>query len=518
MMKTCPWICIVFHIILSFNLPTNGENILVFAPLPIKSHFGGFQALFRELAFRGYNVTVISFFPLDKPIKNYNEIVIPFNKSFETTIPPMIMTGRHFLTVIPLSWYFTVKRAYNVLSSTVLQEFIQNDDSKFDLVLVFTFGQSYCVTLGHKYNAPIINLNVLMLWQSNSKWIGEPSTYSYIPDARAGVTPKMSFTERIKNSIIGFLQLYPEDFIHLPKYKDIMDTFFKYPGWETRPSMEDMLKNVSLTLVNAHFSVGITRPYLPGTVEVGGLHIKEAKQLSGKFLEFIESAEHGVIYFSFGTIVNPVLLPKEKIQVFVNVFKKLKQKIMWKWKGEIPFNLSDNVMLREWYPQEDILGHTNIKLFITHGGLHSLEEASYNAKPLIGIPFFGDQHMNMRIVEEKGFGKMIDIQTINEESLLSSIIEVLENPKFKENSIRQSSLYKDQEMKPIDRAVYWVEYVIRHKGASHLKSKSVELNSIQYFLIDILVVFLISVAIILVTIYIVFITLKYTFIFKTKND
>ncbi|XP_050533047.1 UDP-glycosyltransferase UGT4-like isoform X2 [Daktulosphaira vitifoliae] len=398
MMKTCPWICIVFHIILSFNLPTNGENILVFAPLPIKSHFGGFQALFRELAFRGYNVTVISFFPLDKPIKNYNEIVIPFNKSFETTIPPMIMTGRHFLTVIPLSWYFTVKRAYNVLSSTVLQEFIQNDDSKFDLV------------------------------------------------------------------------------------------------------------------------VGITRPYLPGTVEVGGLHIKEAKQLSGKFLEFIESAEHGVIYFSFGTIVNPVLLPKEKIQVFVNVFKKLKQKIMWKWKGEIPFNLSDNVMLREWYPQEDILGHTNIKLFITHGGLHSLEEASYNAKPLIGIPFFGDQHMNMRIVEEKGFGKMIDIQTINEESLLSSIIEVLENPKFKENSIRQSSLYKDQEMKPIDRAVYWVEYVIRHKGASHLKSKSVELNSIQYFLIDILVVFLISVAIILVTIYIVFITLKYTFIFKTKND
>lgn len=51
--------------------------------------------------------------------------------------------------------------------------------------------------------------------------------------------------------------------------------------------------------------------------------------------------------------------------------------------------------------------------------------------------------------------------------------------------MRQSLVYKDQPMKPLDRAVYWVEYVIRYGGAGHLKSDSIGLNDLQYFLFDI---------------------------------
>lgn len=39
-------------------------------------------------------------------------------------------------------------------------------------------------------------------------------------------------------------------------------------------------------------------------------------------------------------------------------------------------------------------------------------------------------------------------------------------------------------MKPLDRAVYWVEYVLRHNGTSFLKISSPTLNYIQYFSID----------------------------------
>lgn len=53
---------------------TKTANILVFTPLPIKSHFRGFQPLFIELSRRGHNVTVASSFPLDKPIENYTDI------------------------------------------------------------------------------------------------------------------------------------------------------------------------------------------------------------------------------------------------------------------------------------------------------------------------------------------------------------------------------------------------------------------------------------------------------------
>lgn len=41
-------------------------------------------------------------------------------------------------------------------------------------------------------------------------------------------------------------------------------------------------------------------------------------------------------------------------------------------------------------------------------------------------------------------------------------------------------------MKPCDRAVYWVEYVIRNRGAENLKSDSIGLNDLQYFLFDVL--------------------------------
>lgn len=76
-----------------------------------------------------------------------------------------------------------------------------------------------------------------------------------------------------------------------------------------------------------------------------------------------------------------------------------------------------------------IIGHPNVRLFITHGGVHSLEEATYNALPIIGIPFFGDQYTNMILAERNGIGKMVDHVNINEKSLLSAINEVLNDPK-----------------------------------------------------------------------------------------
>jgi len=49
--------------------------------------------------------------------------------------------------------------------------------------------------------------------------------------------------------------------------------------------------------------------------------------------------------------------------------------------------------------------------------------------PIVGIPFFGDQHMNMKLAERNGIGKMVDHIGLNENSMLSAINEVLTNPK-----------------------------------------------------------------------------------------
>jgi glucuronosyltransferase len=49
-----------------------------------------------------------------------------------------------------------------------------------------------------------------------------------------------------------------------------------------------------------------------------------------------------------------------------------------------------------------------------------------------------------------------------------------------------SSINKDQPQTPLERAVWWTEYVIRHKGAKHLRAASLDLAWYQYLLLDVL--------------------------------
>lgn len=68
-----------------------------------------------------------------------------------------------------------------------------------------------------------------------------------------------------------------------------------------------------------------------------------------------------------------------------------------------------------------------------------------------------------------------------------------------ENAKQLSERYRDRPMSPLDTAVYWIEYVIRHKGAPHLRTAAVDMPLYQYLLLDViaflLVVFISTLAI-----------------------
>jgi len=65
-------------------------------------------------------------------------------------------------------------------------------------------------------------------------------------------------------------------------------------------------------------------------------------------------------------------------------------------------------------------------------------------------------------------------------------------------------------MKPLDKAVYWIEYVIRHNGAHHLKTAGNQLNWIQFLSIDVMLVILITIYLFLIiTFYIMKIMCKW---------
>ena len=57
---------------------------------------------------------------------------------------------------------------------------------------------------------------------------------------------------------------------------------------------------------------------------------------------------------------------------------------------------------------------------------------------------------------------------------------------FRENMQKFSAISKDTPDKPLDRAVWWTEYVLRHNGAHHLRSSVMDLTWYQYLLLDVI--------------------------------
>lgn len=59
-----------------------------------------------------------------------------------------------------------------------------------------------------------------------------------------------------------------------------MNEHFKnYPGFENLPSLAEMQNNISLFLVDNHFSLSYSRPYLPNAVDFGGLSVNTGEKL-----------------------------------------------------------------------------------------------------------------------------------------------------------------------------------------------------------------------------------------------
>jgi len=76
-----------------------------------------------------------------------------------------------------------------------------------------------------------------------------------------------------------------------------------------------------------------------------------------------------------GSALKGARMPKKYQLLFMNAFAQLKYKVVWKWEIGSMDDLPSNVKLSDWLPQQDLLAHPNVKLFITHGGFGSITEA-----------------------------------------------------------------------------------------------------------------------------------------------
>ena len=103
-----------------------------------------------------------------------------------------------------------------------------------------------------------------------------------------------------------------------------------------------------------------------------------------KLRNFLDSGgKEGVIYVSFGSVLKASVMSEDKRKALLSVFGKLKQKVLWKWETDYMEDKPSNVMLHKWLPQQDVLGHPNVKLFVSHGGQSSFQETVCHQKPAV---------------------------------------------------------------------------------------------------------------------------------------
>ena len=100
-----------------------------------------------------------------------------------------------------------------------------------------------------------------------------------------------------------------------------------------------------------------------------------------------------------------------------------------KWDTEDIDGKSENVMIKKWLPQADILAHPKLKLFISHCGLGSIVESKYLGIPILGLPMFGDQMMNADLAVQEGWVIQMDLKTLDEDEFYKNIQELLHNEK-----------------------------------------------------------------------------------------
>lgn len=143
-------------------------------------------------------------------------------------------------------------------------------------------------------------------------------------------------------------------------------------------------------------------------------------------------------------------------------------------------------MIRKWLPQNDILAHENVILFLSHGGVFGMVESVWHGVPLLITPFFGDQHRNAMRATRSGYGKLLPFFDITNETLMNSLQDVITNESYLNKAREISSIFKANLVTPMDEAMFWIEYVCEFNGAPHLKSSATNMSWFTYLLLDVL--------------------------------
>nr|XP_018909896.1 PREDICTED: UDP-glucuronosyltransferase 2A1-like isoform X2 [Bemisia tabaci] len=398
---------------------------------------------------------------------------------------------------LPLLWKALARIARKQLQSETFLQFdrrVAAERINFDLFIVEFYYLPFSCAILRNYtkSAPIITLSSMPTDFLTEETLGSYEHLSYSPSLFSDYTDRMSLLQKLDNWI--------SHYYIVSKLNEELDISVRRHCKEAYGPEYEMIADgcksrISLSLIASNAMYGFPRLLGPNVIETGPLHIRIPKELPQDLQNWLDGAEKGVIYFSLGCNLRGKSLNEDVRANFLKVFAQLQPlgyRVLWKWEldEKIP-GQSSNILAQKWIPQQSVLAHPKIKVFITQGGLQSFQEAVHHGVPMVGIPWFVDQGFNVAKMVDAGIGvKLLPKNLHSYEDIKLALETVLHDKKYSDNMKRHSAISHDLTSRAMDRAVFWVEHVARHKGASHLRPSAADASLFEFFCFDIISVIL----------------------------
>lgn len=456
----------------------NAINVLGIFEIPSKSvHILGHE-LMLGLVKRGYNVTLISSFLPDKQEANYTHIYLEGLLEFKEKNYADHIQGESKFGM--LSLVNAQKTLVDLgMQTKNFQDFLKSD-SKFDVIVsIYALNEAY-LGLAHHFNARVIGFLPFSSFPHADELTGNTAPYSYVPIPFGGFTQNMNFFQRTANVLAATFMKLLHKFYLFPRQEEILRKYFP----QAPPLRQIQSDRVDLLFTNVHFGIESARPKTPNIIHIGGYHVQKPEPLPSDLKMYLDNSKKGAVFLSFGTNVKASKLPKEKLDILVNTFAESPYNVLLKYEGVLP-NQPQNIKTNAWFPQRGVLAHPQTKLFISHGGKSSLDESLYFGIPTLCVSFYGDQKKNCAEMVEYGYAIHLPIQKFTRESFENAFTALIQDPVYKENAKLRATLFREQEMDPLDRASFWIQHVYKFKGAKHLQPKAATMPLYQYFLLDV---------------------------------
>lgn len=350
----------------------------------------------------------------------------------------------------------------------------------FDLVIMEPTYTDALYGFAAHFNASLVGLSSSGSYWNLDTLVGHTTSFETLDHTglRFGLVP----LDRLYNWVIVSEEWLMQKLVVKPKLQALHEHFFGH----LKQSFSELQRSFSLVLLNQHFSLFSARPNVPGMVEVGGMHIpKQVPKLPPELERFVEEATEGAIVFALSTEAQSRDLPKYTLDMLQDVFERLPQRVLWKFETEPPFNVSSSIYMSKWLPLQSLLAHPNVRLLITHGGLLSIIEAAHFAKPILGLPLYYDHFRNVQYMVGHGTAVQLDINWMTGQSFENAIRQLVnKSSPYTANALGLSQRFRDQLAHPLDLAVYWTEYILRYKGAPHMRVSAANIRIFDYYGLD----------------------------------